>query len=469
VTKAEGRNEMDRLRIAKLHTWNVGGVEEFEVEPGRVTLLSGGNATGKTSILKALRTIIGGGSEATIKVGADEARAVIVFSDGTEVEARNGGSGWRKRVVPPESGGKTKALAKPQTYLDSLYDSVAFNPIRFAQEATGKADRDARIETLLDMVEVGVTQEEIDAAASGVPKPKKDGRLIVGRAALDEIDRARSRRYDERTGVNRLAKERRSSADEAFRSVPEEPEPIPDLSELRADRDALAADRDSRKARVASAATLKRGTIADEARDRITALEQETARQRAAILGQRAAMLEEATEEERRLADEISAEIDPLVQTLDGDLASGEERIARVASQRAIRDMATRSAVEAGKLELESEALTASIERLDVLRRDLLRNLPVKGLEVRDGDLYLDDVAFDSLNTARRVRIAFEIGAERAKKATLPLMAFDGLEALDEESFSDLVEFLRERPELQVLGASVDGKGGELRAQTLVA
>lgn len=76
-----GASDRDDLE-ATVEVENIGGIDSAaaSVHPG-VTILSGENATNRTSFLKALNAVLGG-SEATVKTDANEGRVRMSFGDG---------------------------------------------------------------------------------------------------------------------------------------------------------------------------------------------------------------------------------------------------------------------------------------------------------------------------------------------------------------------------------------------------
>ena len=89
----------------------------------------------------------------------------------------------------------------------------------------------------------------------------------------------------------------------------------------------------------------------------------------------------------------------------------------------------------------------------DALKSELLSGLPVPGLEIRDGQIYVDGLPFDRVNEARRIRIAVDIAKLRAGR--LGLLLVDGMERLDETSFREFVAAVRDSG-LQAIVCRVD-------------
>ena len=59
--------------------------------------------------------------------------------------------------------------------------------------------------------------------------------------------------------------------------------------------------------------------------------------------------------------------------------------------------------------------------------------MPVKGLEYRDGEFLLNDVRVENLSTSESMRLAVAIARAHAKK--VKIICIDGLEALDEQTW----------------------------------
>ena len=90
---------------------------------------------------------------------------------------------------------------------------------------------------------------------------------------------------------------------------------------------------------------------------------------------------------------------------------------------------------ECQNLKNESERLSGALTGLDNLKENLLKELPIQGLEIRDGEIYCKNIVFDKLNTAEQVKIAVEVAKLRASE--LGIICVDGIERLDRDTFNE--------------------------------
>src|SRR5262249_38285067 len=84
---------------------------------------------------------------------------------------------------------------------------------------------------------------------------------------------------------------------------------------------------------------------------------------------------------------------------------------------------------EAGDAERAAEERTEQIGRLDDLRASLLERLPIKGLSIQDGEIFVRNKPFDKLSTSEQMKFALQLATLRAGK--LGLVCVDRLESLD--------------------------------------
>lgn len=443
------------MKVTRIDIENILGHEKLSIEPGVVTVLEGKNATGKTSVLEAIRAALRGGEDPTLlRTGAEKGSVKLVLEDGTEVLRR-----WSRKDgeirsaldVRLQVGGR---VSTPRKVVDSLVDELGIDPLTILTCPPAK-----RAEYLAEVMPLTVSREELQTAL-GRPVEVMKG------SALDQIGRLRDLVFDERTGVNRSLKDKRTTAAQLRATVPAVEEAAENLSDLLAEKEALASakelktrnlerardarieehkrsrDRSIEELRETHEAKLKE--IEADAERRIEAIRREA---RAAekteleaheghVNGTRA----DADSEIGHLTDlakdqlsEIEAEFGPRLEAVTAAVGQAEER-SRVAAQNAeTRRLADRLAGEADGLEEESKQLTVTIDRLDGLKASLLERLPIKGLEIRGGQVFVDGIAFERVNRARQIQIALKVAKLRAGK--LGLIVIDNAEALDPETF----------------------------------
>lgn len=415
------------MRIARITIRNFLGVQELEFEPGAFTVVTGANGAGKSSVLEAIGSVFAGGHDATlIHNGAESGEVVLLLDDGTEIRRSITAKGSYLSARDPERG----ALKSPATYVSRLVDALAFNPVEFL---TARADR--QVEYLLESLPLSVSQKAVDEALGGAVKVDD---LPEGHA-LEVLERLRKEVFDERTGVNRSAKDKRATIGQLSESLPEGEKLGPDLAErieaLEVEDTALGQRHVEESASIDRQAAERERQVRAEAERQLEELRQEYQRKVDAVKADRDRTVKsiEAEATERRAALEV--EVVPRQQELRAEKRALEERAKHAAQHARTREVVSTLTTEADALEARSAALTRALEGLDALKGKLVSTLPIKGLEIRDGELFVDGIPFRRVNTARRVQVALNLAAARAKRSSLPLVRVDGLELLDAKTF----------------------------------
>ena len=388
----------EKVRVEKIEIRNILGIETLEIEPGSLTLITGKNEAGKTSVLEAIRSVIEGGHDATLlRNGEDEGEVVFLFDDGVQARKRVTEARSNLTVKHPEHG----AVGKAQTYIDNLTDALSINPVAFLT-----ARPKDRVAHLLEAMPLDLDPQEIVDAVDGVvdvPDSALEGH------ALEAIDRVRTRVYDERTGVNRLVREHQGTVKQLEGTVDdvEGEDPADEIAKLEAERDEIHTETEREVESIRSDYEMQ----IDDLRQKIRTLERNRDRE---------------IEEEKEAARDRLSEIREQVATL-------RERQKAQAQARQAREALETQRSKLDKACAESDAMTKALDRIDALKLDMVSRLPLDDVEVRDGDIYVDDVAFDRLNRARQVKVAMRLAKLRAGK--LGLVCVDGLECLDAETF----------------------------------
>jgi flagellar biosynthesis GTPase FlhF len=457
------------------------GLEEQAFDLGRVTAFRGKNASGKTSAIEAIKAALGRGNLASFqRVGSDEAPQVMLELDQGAYRIEKSPAKTKLKARVGETAAY-KDVKQPQAILDALLDSRLSNPIRFLS-----APPKERCDLLLEALPIEITDEALRERLGVWPETAPSPE---GLHALTYLGAVRQALYDERTGVNRSAKDKESTAYELAKTVPaRDPEapPASDLAAQAAEIQAeIAREQEAAKAAQELATSQSAATFSAVKAKALADIEAKAAEIRA-TLERRIATMRAAAEEE---VDEARKAQDAVIETARkaheaaaaGHQAEREERVAalserqveleilnrqvgeareaerQVEKHRNNRALMTRFETESASLKARSDALTQAISNLDAYKQELAGSFPIEGLEIRDGQIFVGGIPEDQLNTAERIRIAVAVAIERAKSQRLPILFVDGAEALDSEHFEVLKKALLASPIQAIIGRVEDG------------
>lgn len=421
------------MKVTSISIENVMGVERLAFEPGVLTLVEGRNGAGKTSTLEAVRAALRGGHDPSLlRAGAEKGSVRLVLEDGTEITKTIGRDASPLKVSLPGAG----RVSKGQALVDSLVDSLGVDPMALLNCPPSK-----RAEYLADVMALDVPEAAIREAAG---RPVAVGKLPAGASGLDRLEAVRKALYDERTGVNRTAKDKRATAAQLRETLPPDAAEAPDAAGLRsrkaAQEGALAgamnlAERKSRAAeeQIRSNAQGDIDAVRADAAERIREIERE---REAAIARIKERASVQAAEARGVAADEVrtvEAAIRPELERLTAEIATAEAAEREHARAEKTREIFAAAERDAEKAELDAKALTEALERIDALKASLLEKLPIKGLEIHEGTVHVDGLPFERVNSARQIEVAFQVAKLRAGK--VGLIVADGLERFDEETY----------------------------------
>jgi DNA repair exonuclease SbcCD ATPase subunit len=487
------------LRVTGLHVKDVLGVAEMKMEPGKVTLLKGKNASGKSTLLSSLQAALGRGSLAKFAridpAGAETSPEVVLVLDGGpgehyRVERTGDNLRVRKQV------GTTAALEdvpRPQEFLAGLYDPTCSNPVRFLT-----APDKERALLLLEALPLKMDRAAL-LSEMGV-EAKEIGQVPTGLHPLEEIGLIRANVFAARTGVNRDEKAAAQAADQLRRNIPAAlaEDPAAAIAALEKRTTALA-DQVARAEEGAASDFEKASAAARaehaQAEAKVRADHKEAARSKRAAFD--AWEADERVQFERRVAQrksEVEAEVatsretsewklgeidsarDAVLQAAEADRTKAlaglaalrnnltgyrEQLVAlraqadRLSKDKALTEQAEVFDRDRARLEEESERLTKALDALDAYRRRMAENLPISGLTIEGKEIRVNGIPFEQLNTQARIDIAVQVASLRAKGSKLPVIFVDGAEALDAEHFEALVARLAQE-NLQAFVARVE-------------
>jgi len=408
------------MKVELITIHNVLGTENLEVRPGAVTLLSGQNGTGKTSVLEALKALVKGGRDATLlRQGADQGEIVLVMEGGMTIRKRITEKGSSLSAHHPSFG----PLKAAQTWLKEATDQLAVNPVAFLTDKK-------RVDRLLEAIPMEPDLDTLTEMLDGVSLSLPPG-VHTATHALPAIAAARQVVFQERTGVNRIKKDAEGSVRQLLGSLPDEPPPgSEDLERL---------GKALNKAGEAQQEQLHRADLAQQSR--LQEIEQSAAKRKAEIDQETAKAREEVIKEADATRQAIRERNRPELEGLQEALSVARERAKQSKAYENTRAIIADQERKAERAKEDSGLLTDVIEALDRMKEDQMAGLPVEGLEIRDGEIYLEDIPFPRLNRAKQIELAVEVA--KLRQGEIPLVCLDGIENLDTERFDLLTEALQ--------------------------
>jgi len=432
------------MRVKSIKIKNFMGIQDLEIKPGNITVIEGANGSGKTSALEAVKAVLKSGYDASlIRKGTEQAEIVLVLDDGVQV----------KKTIT-EEGGSIKAehplrgkLSSPAGYLQDLVDSLSINPVEFLT-----CPKKQRTDYLLQSIPLTVTPEQIREAVGEFA-----GTKTWSGHAFEVLEMLKDKIFDQRTGVNRALKEKQASLEQLERSLPDKNEPTDwdaeivkiesRIEEIRKEGNVkLLAAKDSATTEKESATKRLTERQADAERamnEKIETARAEFQKIKDEIQGDTSAIEASITERKDAAFQAIKDVYAPQVEKLNQDKAASQERAKESTRHANTREIVQKFADEVKVLDNESEKLSSSLEKLATLKSDVMKNLPIKGLEVKDGAIFLDGVDFERLNSAKKIDIALQLAQLRTKD--LGLICVDGLELLDAEHFAAMEAAVKDK------------------------
>ena len=400
------------MKIAKIQISNILGIESLEYAPSKITEISGQNGVGKTSFLEAIKGVLGGGHDGKLlRNGETEGEVVLIFDNGEKLIKKM--TRYKSDIRFEDSEGKKLKLGA--SYIKEIIDPVGLNPIMILT-----ADPKDRIKMLLDSVPMKLPVEAI--------------KFITGldvsddtRHPLKVIESKHKDIFEERAYLNAEVKKQQTMISEMRKTIPFKPDGKDWGSEVGRLRTALEEKNEANQAQIAVQAKKYSDDVLaakDAFHDRLNALR----------------------EEDAKVLEDIAITNAPEMEELKIKIGVADQNSKNQAAIKGAEDFVEKHEKEKVVNEQSANAYTEQLKSLDALKGELLLTLPVEGLEVKDGDIYIKGVPFDTLNEAARIRFCLMIAGLR--KTKLPLVCVDGLEALDESVFQKFVE-LAEKTDMQ--------------------
>lgn len=399
------------MKLIKFQIRNILGIDSLECEPGKITTISGQNATGKTSVLEAIKGALGGGHDGTLlKNGKEEGEVVLIFDTGETLRKKIRRD--KSTVVFEDQDGKK--MKQGASYIKEIIDSVGINPIQILT-----ADPKTRIKLLLDSVPMELPVDEIKFI-TGLDRSDQTGH------PLKVIDAIRKDIFEERAFVNKRASELDVMIQEMNKTIPFDPSNKKDwaieVGTLKTELEKATGILDNGLKEVD---TLRLKLVEDAKENAQTKIDQ--------LNKELYAYVEECGSAHTTSAINVREEFNKLAEPLKVKITEADQNSKSQAKASGAIEYVEKQKIEIKLLLQEALSQSEQIDSLDNLKAELMQNLPIDNLEVKDGDIYINEVNFDTLNEASKISFCLMVAGLR--KTKLPLVCVDGLEALDENIF----------------------------------
>lgn len=374
--------------IVSLQVSNVKKLTAVSITPaGNVVTIGGRNGQGKSSVLDAITMALAGmasAPEEPIRRGAKRAQVVLKTDD--LVITRNftpSGSTLEIR------GADGAVVRSPQTLLDSLCSTVAFDPLAFSRA-----------------------------------KPAEQAAQLRALVGLDtsEIDKERAHHYAERTQVNRDLK----AAEALLSTMPAKQVERVNVDEVLEELEV--AERDNARHRELHAAAQRAAEAYVMAEAAVEAARKQLEEAEAAAEVARKADLEaEAKAQKSTLLD-----VGPLKMKISDAAELNRQADAWEARANQI--------AKVERLRADAQALTSQMELLDEKKSRILEavTMPVPGLSV-DGDVvHFNGIPLSQASSAEQLRVGTAVAC--AMNPKLKVMIIRDGSLLDDDSMSLIAE-----------------------------
>ncbi len=455
------------MKIVKLQAENIKRLKAVEVTPeGNMVVISGRNEQGKSSVLDSIWLALGGHEAVkathTTRPVRDGAESASVVLDLGELKVTRKWTGNDKSYLEVESVEYGK-LKTPQAILDKLIGKLTFDPSAYAD-----MDDKEQARTLLSMVDLPHDPAKLDAA-------KKDA-------------------YDERTIINRDAKnlegqiagivvpddtpdEELKTAD-VLKEVQEAQEALNKNDRMRENLDQMKEDAVRLQTAIEETGTRikvvseefevdidlakteyekKLKQLQDEHKEKIARIDDRRKKNVEAIKNDKAeltAKLESVAIRGKVLETEVAALVDPDMESYQAKLAAVET------TNEAVRAKKDRLAKEKQLAEVKaaSDALTEKIQKIEEYKATMLKEakMPLPGLGFDDGGVTYKGVPFRQCSSAERLRVSMAMAM--ALNPRLKIIRITDGSLLDSDNLRIIEEMAKEK-DYQVWLEKVDETG----------
>lgn len=396
------------MKIIELKAENVKRLQAVQITPeGSLVVIGGKNGAGKSSVLDSILYALGGAGTLPgkpVRKGADKATIEVTLDgDRTLIVRRKIAENGRTtlEVEQRNDDGSIAKIASPQKLLDSLVGSIAFDPLAFTRLKPAE-----QVESL--------------RAAVGV--------------SVDDLDAEIKRLFDERTAVNRDAKQLESQlggmpkhADAPAQEVSASDvlTEIEAINQYNAAIDQKFRDADAAKAKLnrLSAAMGNLNADIDEIERKLAELEQQKEALHMELVQAQDAEVDASKAYEKAMPKKDAGPLKEKLTTIEADNAKVRANFVRA-----------EKAEQLTAATAQADDLTQQIESLRKQRIDRMAAAawPVDRLGFGEDGVTFNGLPFDQCSSAEQLRVSTAIALSQNPKLPIGIIRDGSL--LDSES-----------------------------------
>lgn len=394
----------------------------------KATIISGKNHSFKTCLIEAIKAGISGGTikdKPLVHEGEERGKITITTSDDKEfVKTLYYDKASKLSVTGAGGISATEALSE-------LFGAAYIDPVKMYN-----ADPEKRVEMLYSVLPLKFDRQSFGNLVGG--------KILPNSNALAEIGSWHKKYYEERTGANRDLKKAEVRLNDARRALPlSEPQnPSERIAELTAERAKIvntfvAATNSARTKEESHKRTLS------IARDEAIAKANDEYNKGIESLSVR---VKAYNEKQQIILHEAIAPID----TELGALREKERNFERDAL---LEKNFEKIQKEHDDAKADAEKLDETVKAIELVRDNLIRDTSIDGVDVKDGEVWIDGTTWQYVNRARKLIFCNQM-AERSCGA-MKLIVVDDMESLDAENRQLQLEHIA-KSDFQYVMAEVD-------------
>ncbi len=428
------------MNIVSLRIKNFLSISDVEIIPGKINQIVGANNQGKTSILKAIEFAIKGSADGSIvKFGEDAAEVVVELSDSTNIKRRINSEGKQTVKVSKEGF----AAQSPQSLLDGLFENSSFNPLDLL-------DPKKRSDAILNSIDIKVdeamlTDELKESEFVKIPMPPLD----YTQHGLKVIDQAYKYFYQRRAEANKDAADKKKRYETYVADLPTDNVPQQTREQIQAELDEVKAKKDyAEDELVAIVQTHVKNNEAKARADKYIQAVTDIEKQIETLKNQMATLEARRLEGQKFVDSALSEVAEALVDdrpyrekcsALAVELEQVKAKFSQVDKYESVqkqKGMVENMKADWDKAQSVADGLSKKVEALGgPVKKKLMASaeMPVDGLEYKDGSFLVDGVLVDNLSSSKAIKLAIGVARKLAKKTKI--ICLDGAEALDEQSW----------------------------------